>query len=64
MLIYSIIGHLISGNIAGWTTIIVLICFFGGFQIFCIGIIGEYIGKIYQETKQRPRYVIEKRIGE
>lgn len=64
MLIYSIVGHLISGNVAGWTTIIVLICFFGGFQIFCIGIIGEYIGKIYQETKQRPRYVIEKRIGD
>jgi len=64
MLIYSIIGHFISGNVAGWTTIIVLICFFGGFQILCIGVIGEYIGKIYQESKQRPRYVIEKRIGD
>ena len=64
MLLYTIIGHFVSGNVAGWTTIIVLICFFGGFQIFCIGIIGEYIGKIYQETKQRPRYIIEKRVGE
>ena len=43
----------------GWTTIVALISFFGGFQIFCIGIIGEYIGKIYSETKERPRYVIE-----
>ena len=59
-LIYVIIGHFISGNVAGWTTIVALICFFGGFQIFCIGIIGEYIGKIYNETKQRPRYIIER----
>ena len=59
-LIYVIVGHFISGNVAGWTTIVALICFFGGFQIFCIGIIGEYIGKIYSETKQRPRYIIER----
>lgn len=58
-LLYVIIGHFISGNVEGWTTIVSLVCFFGGFQIFCIGIIGEYIGKIYSETKQRPRYTIE-----
>lgn len=58
-LIYVIIGHLLTGNVEGWTTIVTLICFFGGFQIFCIGVIGEYIGKIYSETKQRPRYIIE-----
>jgi glycosyltransferase involved in cell wall biosynthesis len=58
-LIYVIVGHFITGNVAGWTTIVALICFFGGFQIFCIGVIGEYIGKIYSETKQRPRYIIE-----
>ena len=59
-LIYVIIGHFIHGNVAGWTTMVALVCFFGGFQIFWIGIIGEYIGKIYSETKRRPRYVIEK----
>lgn len=58
-LIYVVIGHFITGNVEGWTTIVTLVCFFGGFQIFCIGIIGEYIGKIYSETKQRPRYTIE-----
>lgn len=58
-LLYVIIGHFVTGNVAGWTTIVTLICFFGGFQIFCIGVIGEYIGKIYSETKQRPRYIIE-----
>ena len=58
-LLYVVIGHFVSGNVQGWTTIVALICFFGGTQIFCIGIIGEYIGKIYSETKQRPRYIIE-----
>ncbi len=57
-LLYVVIGHFITGNVQGWTTIVSLISFFGGFQIFCIGIIGEYIGKIYSETKQRPRYII------
>ncbi|MBQ3274843.1 glycosyltransferase [Candidatus Saccharibacteria bacterium] len=59
-LIYVIIGHFVNGNVAGWTTTVALVCFFGGFQILCIGIIGEYIGKIYSETKRRPRYIIEK----
>lgn len=60
LLIYVLISHFITGDaVQGWTTIIVLICFFSGFQIICIGIIGEYIGKIYSETKQRPRFIIE-----
>lgn len=59
-LVYVIIGHFVNGNVAGWTTTVALVCFFGGFQILCIGIIGEYIGKIYGETKRRPRYSIEK----
>ena len=46
-LIYVIIGHFVSDNVTGWTTIVALICFFGSFQVLCIGIIGEYIGKIY-----------------
>ena len=60
-LIYVFISHFITGStVAGWTTLTVLICLFGSFQIFCIGVIGEYIGKIYNETKSRPRYTIEK----
>jgi len=59
-LIYVLVSHLIIKNtIQGWTTIITLICLFSGFQILCIGIIGEYIGKIYSETKERPRYIIK-----
>ena len=61
-LIYVVIGHFLNGNVAGWTTIVTLVSFFGGFQIFCIGIIGEYLGKIYMETKKRPRYIIEQEL--
>ena len=62
-LIYVIISHIVNNATEpGWTTIIALICLFGGFQILCIGIIGEYIGKIYSETKRRPRFIIEKTI--
>lgn len=63
-LVYVIIGHILKGNVAGWTTIIVLICFFGGTEILCIGVIGEYIGKIYKESKCRPRYIIDKNLEE
>lgn len=59
-LAYVVIGHFVNGSVAGWTTTVALVSFFGGFQILCMGIIGEYIGKIYSETKRRPRYSIEK----
>ncbi len=58
-LLYVVIGHFVSNNVEGWTTIVALISFFGSFQILCIGVIGEYIGRIYNETKQRPKYIIE-----
>ena len=47
-------------TVAGWATIVISIWGIGGLQLLSIGIIGEYIGKIYLETKQRPRYIIEK----
>lgn len=59
MLIWVIVGALNGGTVAGWPSLMVLICFFGGFQIMSIGIVGEYVGKIYMETKERPRYIIE-----
>lgn len=60
-LIYVIIGSLAGHTVPGWATLAVLICFFGGAQILCIGVVGEYIGKIYNETKARPRYIIEEK---
>lgn len=62
MLIYVIIGALNGGTVAGWPSLMVLTCFFGGFQIMSIGIVGEYVGKIYMETKQRPRYIVESKL--
>jgi glycosyltransferase involved in cell wall biosynthesis len=61
-LVYVVIGYFTGNPVSGWTTIIVLICLFSGIQIFCIGIIGEYIGKIYVETKHRPRFCIEEEL--
>lgn len=48
----------------GWGTVIVLIIFFGGLQLFAIGIIGEYIGRIFIQSKNRPRYIIEEKTGD
>lgn len=50
-------------TIPGWGSIMCVFCFLGGIQLLSIGVIGEYIGKIYLETKQRPRYIIDKRIN-
>lgn len=47
---------------SGWATLVILLAFFGGLQIFCLGIIGEYLGQIFNEVKARPRYIKEKEI--
>ena len=62
LLVYVVVGYFMGRTIEGWATLIVLICFFGGFQIMSIGIVGEYVGKIYLETKERPRYIIEDKL--
>ena len=59
-LIYVIVGYFTGSDyVSGWASTIALICCFGSFQILCIGIIGEYVSKIYLETKRRPKYIIE-----
>ena len=63
-IIWSIVAYFLNSTVAGWSSIIAIICFFGGIQILCIGVIGEYIGKIYMETKARPRYIISKKTDE
>lgn len=59
MLIYCLIRHFTGHTIAGWTSIAVSVWAIGGLQLLAIGVIGEYIGKIYLETKQRPKYFVE-----
>ncbi|WP_099467016.1 glycosyltransferase family 2 protein [Konateibacter massiliensis] len=58
--VWSIVQHFRGATIAGWTSMMVSIWAIGGLQILAIGIVGEYIGKIYMEAKGRPRYIIEK----
>jgi dolichol-phosphate mannosyltransferase len=49
--------------VQGWATIVVLVLFLGGIQLLCLGIMGEYLGKIYEELKQRPLYIVKERVG-
>lgn len=59
LLIYYIIGYFAGNTIEGWATLVVSIWGIGGLELLAIGVIGEYIGKIYLETKERPRYIVE-----
>lgn len=58
--IYVLVSCIMEKNIPGWSSILLSIWFLGGIQIFALGVIGEYIGKIYVEVKHRPRFHIEK----
>ena len=62
-IVWSVIARLFGNTVGGWASTVAIICFLGGIQILSIGVIGEYIGKIYLETKQRPRYIIEDNIN-
>lgn len=57
-LVYSFIVKFIGNTITGWTSLTISIWMLGGVQLLCLGVIGEYIGKIYNETKRRPRFII------
>lgn len=59
MLIYSLVRHAMGATMVGWTSTVVSIWAIGGLQLLAIGIIGEYIGKVYLETKQRPKFIVE-----
>ncbi|MBD5463996.1 MAG: glycosyltransferase family 2 protein [Lachnospiraceae bacterium] len=59
MLIYSLVRHFMGATIVGWTTLMVSVWAIGGLILLSLGVVGEYIGKIYLETKARPRFIIE-----
>ena len=61
--IWAVIMFLLKSTVAGWSSMICIICFLGGIQLLSLGVIGEYIGKIYLETKKRPRFIIKDRKG-
>ena len=59
--VWAIIAALSGHAVAGWASMTCIICFVSGVQLMCMGIIGEYVGKIYMEAKHRPRYIISER---
>ena len=59
IMIYSLVVKILGNTVDGWTFLSISIWFIGGLQMLSIGVIGEYIGKIYSETKRRPRYIID-----
>ena len=59
--LWAIVEALLGATVAGWASTTCIVCFVSGVQLICLGVIGEYIGKIYMETKARPRYIISDR---
>ena len=62
--LWALISQLTGSTVSGWASTMCVICFMGGVQLVCLGVIGEYVGKIYMETKRRPRYIISERTWE
>lgn len=60
-IIYVLISHFCGTVVPGWSSTLLSICLLGGIQLIAIGILGEYVGKIYLECKKRPRYIIEEK---
>ena len=63
-IIWAIVCHAMRAAVAGWASVVAIVCFLGGIQLLSLGVVGEYIGKIYLETKARPRYIISESTDE
>lgn len=59
--IWTIVSHFYGATVSGWASTTCIVCFLGGVQLISIGVLGEYVGKIYLEVKHRPRYIISER---
>lgn len=64
IMVYSVIRKITGNTVDGWTFLSISIWFIGGLQMISVGIIGEYVGKMYSETKARPRYIISENLNE
>lgn len=60
-IIWAVVQELTGKTVAGWASIICIVCFLGGIQLLSLGVIGEYVGKTYLETKKRPLYIIQEK---
>ena len=64
LMIWAVVQAVLGRTVAGWASTVCIICLLGGIQLISLGIIGQYIGKTYLETKRRPRYIISARTWE
>ena len=64
LILYALIAWIAGRAVAGWASTLIVVAFLGGIQLISLGIIGEYIGKIFLETKHRPRYIVSERTEE
>ncbi len=62
MISYSVIMYFLGNNVSGWTFIVTSIWLIAGVQMLSLGVVGEYVGKVYSETKERPRYIVEEEL--
>lgn len=62
-IVWALVAHILGYTVAGWASMVCVMCFIGGIQLICTGVLGEYVGKIYMEVKHRPRYIISERTG-
>ena len=61
LIIYALVSYFTGNVVSGWASSLIVTCFLGGIQLISLGVIGEYVGKIYMETKARPRFIISER---
>lgn len=64
LIVYALVSYFTGNVVSGWASSLIVTCFLGGIQLISLGVIGEYIGKIYMETKARPRFIISERTEE
>ena len=63
-IIWAILAFILGYNVTGWASTMCAVCFLGGIQLLSLGIIGEYVGKTYMESKHRPRYIVSEKINQ
>ena len=63
--VYAVVSHFSDsiGTVSGWTSTIIMIIFFGGVQLLVVGVLGEYLGAVFDEVKNRPEYIIDRTIN-
>ena len=62
--VWTLVQYFMGTTVSGWASTVCIICFVSGVQLLSVGVVGEYVGKIYMEVKRRPRYIIAERTDE